>query len=83
MNPAWSVPEAPWTGDLAGQVIPPGPSNAIKARWMGFFEGAGIHGTDDVSSIGTAASHGGIRMRVPEVIELYRRVEVGTPVHVS
>ena len=29
-----------------GQVVPPGPDNPIKARWMGFFDGAGIHGTD-------------------------------------
>ena len=34
--------------DLAGQVIPPGPADPIKARWMGFFNGAGIHGTDEV-----------------------------------
>jgi hypothetical protein len=58
VDPTWHVPESDWAGDLAGQSIPPGPSNPLKARWMGIFEGAGIHGTDDTGSLGTAASHG-------------------------
>ncbi len=40
-NPTWHVPESAWAGSLAGQDIPPGPSNPIKARWMAIFEGAG------------------------------------------
>ena len=28
----------------------------LKARWMGFYDGAGIHGTDDIGSLGSAAS---------------------------
>lgn len=81
--PAWYVPNEPWAGDLAGKVIPPGPDNPIKARWLGIYDGAGIHGTDDVSSIGSAASHGCIRMRIPDVIELYNRVPVRTPVFIG
>ena len=46
---------------------------------MGIYDGAGIHGTDASGSIGTAASHGCIRMRIPEVIELYDQVPVGAP----
>ena len=46
-NPTWHVPESSWAGSLAGQDIPPGPENPIKARWMGIFEGAGIHGTEE------------------------------------
>ena len=42
-------------GDLAGKVIPPGPDDPIKARWMGIFDGAGIHGTTDTASLGSAA----------------------------
>src|ERR1051325_8049100 len=58
-NPAWHVPNRAWAGDLAGKVIPPDdPANPIKARWMGIYNGAGIHGTDSVGSLGTAASHG-------------------------
>ncbi|MDQ4041027.1 MAG: L,D-transpeptidase family protein, partial [Actinomycetota bacterium] len=33
--------------------------------------------------IGTAASHGCIRMHIPDVIELYERVEVNTPVYIA
>ena len=83
VDPAWSVPERPWAGALAGRVIPPGPDNPIKARWMGFYDGAGVHGTDDRASLGTAASHGCIRMSIPEVKELYRQVPVRTPIYVG
>jgi lipoprotein-anchoring transpeptidase ErfK/SrfK len=79
-NPVWNVPESDWAGSLAGQTIPPGPENPIKARWMGIFEGAGIHGTEETSSLGTAASHGCVRMAIPDVEELYEEVEIGTPV---
>jgi lipoprotein-anchoring transpeptidase ErfK/SrfK len=82
VNPSWHVPQSDWAGDLAGTVVPPGPSNPIKARWMGIYDGAGIHGTDAVNSIGTNASHGCIRMRIPDVEELYDQVKVGTPVYI-
>jgi lipoprotein-anchoring transpeptidase ErfK/SrfK len=82
-NPTWHVPESDWAGSLAGQDIPPGPSNPIKARWMGIFEGAGIHGTEEIYSLGTAASHGCVRMAIPDVEELYDRVEVGTPIYIG
>jgi hypothetical protein len=82
-NPTWHVPESAWAGSLAGQDIPPGPSNPIKARWMGIFEGAGIHGTEELYSLGTAASHGCVRMSIPDVEELYDEVEVGTPIFIG
>jgi lipoprotein-anchoring transpeptidase ErfK/SrfK len=82
-NPTWHVPESSWAGSLAGQDIPPGPSNPIKARWMGIFEGAGIHGTEETWSLGQAASHGCVRMSIPDVEELYDRVEVGTPIYIG
>jgi lipoprotein-anchoring transpeptidase ErfK/SrfK len=82
VDPAWSVPE--WGGALAGQVIPGGsPENPLKERWMGIYDGAGIHGTDDIGSLGTAASHGCIRMAIPDVIELYDQVDVGTPIYIG
>jgi lipoprotein-anchoring transpeptidase ErfK/SrfK len=80
VNPSWHVPNASWAGSLAGQVIPPGPDDPIVARWMGLANGVGIHGTNEPWSIGSAASHGCIRMRVPDVIQLFDRVPVGTPV---
>jgi lipoprotein-anchoring transpeptidase ErfK/SrfK len=84
VNPAWSVPNSAWAGDLAGTVVPGGtPQNPLKARWLGIFDGAGIHGTDATGSIGTAASHGCIRMLIPDVIELYDQVPVGAPIYIA
>jgi len=82
-NPTWHVPDSDWAGSLAGQTIPPGPSNPIKARWMAIYEGAGIHGTEETYSLGSAASHGCVRMAIPDVEELYDRVEVGTPIFIG
>jgi lipoprotein-anchoring transpeptidase ErfK/SrfK len=82
-NPVWHVPLSDWAGSLAGQTIPPGPSNPIKARWMGIYEGAGIHGTEETYSLGSAASHGCVRMAIPDVEELYDQVEVGTPIFIG
>jgi len=82
-NPVWHVPDSAWAGDLAGQTIPPGPADPIKARWMAIYEGAGIHGTEETESLGTAGSHGCIRMAIPDVIELYDQVEVGTPIYIG
>jgi lipoprotein-anchoring transpeptidase ErfK/SrfK len=82
-NPVWHVPNSAWAGDLAGQTIPPGPADPIKARWMGIFEGAGIHGTEETESLGTAGSHGCVRMAIPDVEELYDLVEVGTPIYIG
>jgi L,D-transpeptidase catalytic domain/Putative peptidoglycan binding domain len=81
VNPAWTAPNSPWAGELAGTTTPGGAaSNPLRARWMGITNGVGIHGTSQEWSIGSRASHGCIRMRVADVIDLYRRVPVGTPV---
>jgi hypothetical protein len=81
VNPTWYVPNRAWAGSLAGQRIPPGdPRNPLKARFIAIGGGVGFHGTGDLASIGQAASHGCIRMRIPDVISLYNRVPVGTPV---
>jgi L,D-transpeptidase catalytic domain/Putative peptidoglycan binding domain len=82
VNPTWHVPESDWAGSLAGQDIPPGPGNPLVARWMGIIDGAGIHGTYESGSLGSAASHGCIRMAVPDVVELFDKVEVGDPVYI-
>jgi len=81
VNPAWHVPHDAWAGSLQGQTIPGGaPDNPLKARWLGIADGVGIHGTAEDWSIGSRASHGCIRMHVSDVIDLYPRVPVGTPV---
>jgi lipoprotein-anchoring transpeptidase ErfK/SrfK len=83
VNPSWHVPNSAWAGDLAGRIIPPGPDDPIKARWMGFYNGAGIHGTTEDWSIGTAASHGCIRMHIWDVEDLYDRVPLNSPIYVG
>jgi lipoprotein-anchoring transpeptidase ErfK/SrfK len=83
VNPSWHVPNSAWAGALAGRVIPPGPDDPIKARWLGFYNGAGIHGTDELSSLGTAASHGCIRMSIPDVEQLFPLVPLHTPIYVG
>jgi lipoprotein-anchoring transpeptidase ErfK/SrfK len=84
VDPAWHVPNSDWAGSLAGTVVPGGtPENPLKARWLGIFDGAGIHGTDQTYSLGTAASHGCIRMAIPDVIELYDQVPVGAPIYIA
>jgi lipoprotein-anchoring transpeptidase ErfK/SrfK len=81
VNPVWSVPNSPWAGELAGTTVTGGSAaNPLKARWMGVAGSVGIHGTGEDGSIGTRASHGCIRMHVSDVIALYKRVPIGTPV---
>ena len=85
VNPAWTMPDSDWVapGDR-GKVVPGGvPENPLKARWLGIYNGAGIHGTDVTSSLGSAASHGCIRMAIPDVIELYDQVPVSAPVYIA
>jgi lipoprotein-anchoring transpeptidase ErfK/SrfK len=84
VDPAWSVPNSDWAGDLAGTVVPGGvPENPLKERWLGIYDGAGIHGTDETATLGTRASHGCIRMAIPDVIELYDQVPVGAPIYIA
>jgi lipoprotein-anchoring transpeptidase ErfK/SrfK len=84
VDPVWSVPNSDWAGELAGTVVEGGTeANPLKARWMGITAGAGIHGTSEVDSLGSAASHGCVRMSVPDVEELYDQVPVGTPIYIG
>lgn len=83
VNPVWHVPNSSWAGKLAGQTIQPGPADPIKARWIGITGGAGIHGTEETSSLGSAASHGCIRMAIPDVIDLFPRVPYGSLIYVA
>ena len=63
VNPPWHAPDKAWGRCAAGQTIPPDdPRNPLVARWMGYHDGEGIHGTKDIDSLGTQASHGCIRM---------------------
>ena len=80
-NPTWNPPDSDWAAGLGP--VPPGAGNPLGTRWMGLSAyGYGIHGTPIPSSIGTAASHGCIRMYISEAEWLFDRVLVGTPVYI-
>jgi len=80
-NPTWLPPDSPWAKGLGP--IPPGPGNPLGTRWIGTSApGVGIHGTPADWSIGSAASHGCLRMHIPEVETLYEDVVVGMPVDI-
>ncbi len=80
-NPWWRPPDSPWAKGL--KPIPPGPGNPLGTRWMGISApGVGMHGTPDAASIGYSASHGCIRMQIPDAEWLFDRVRIGTPVFI-
>jgi lipoprotein-anchoring transpeptidase ErfK/SrfK len=86
VDPSWIEPNSSWVPEAdRGKVVPPGPADPLKARWLGIFNGAGIHGIDpsEYGSIGHAASHGCVRMTIPDVIDLYPRVPVGAPIYIA
>ncbi len=80
-NPWWNPPPSDWARGQSP--VPPGPGNPLGTRWMGLSAPyVGIHGTPDAASIGYSASHGCIRMRIPDAEWLFQRVEIGTPVFI-
>jgi lipoprotein-anchoring transpeptidase ErfK/SrfK len=80
-NPWWYPPSSPWAQGL--KPVPPGPGNPLGTRWMGLSApGVGIHGTPDAASIGYSASHGCIRMRIPDAEWLFAQVRIGTTVFI-
>jgi lipoprotein-anchoring transpeptidase ErfK/SrfK len=77
----WWIPPPNSAWAQGSRPIPPGPGNPLGTRWMGLSAAAvGIHGTPDAASIGYSASHGCIRMRVPDAEWLFSHVRIGTPV---
>jgi len=80
-NPWWRPPDSAWAKGL--EPVPPGPGNPLGTRWMGLdASGVGMHGTPDAASIGYSASHGCIRMRIPDAEWLFDHVRIGTPVFI-
>jgi lipoprotein-anchoring transpeptidase ErfK/SrfK len=79
-DPWWiPPPDSDWA--QGKEPVPPGPGNPLGTRWMGLTAPlVGIHGTPDAASIGYSASHGCIRMHVPDAEALFNQVNVGTPV---
>jgi len=87
VEPAWSPPdEIKRDNPNIPDVIPGGsPRNPMGARALTLSGGGqyAIHGTNRPDSIGTFASYGCIRMYNEDIMDLYERVRVGTPVVVA
>jgi lipoprotein-anchoring transpeptidase ErfK/SrfK len=84
--PAWT-PTADIKKRLSGipDFVGPGPHNPLGARGLYLFTGNRdtlyrIHGTNQPEYIGSAISSGCIRMTNEDVIDLYKRVKLGSPV---
>ncbi|BAY92350.1 MULTISPECIES: L,D-transpeptidase [unclassified Tolypothrix] len=79
-NPVWRHP-------ITNKVFAAGPDSPLGDRWIGFWSDGhneiGFHGTPDTNVLGTAISHGCLRMRNPDVRLLYEQVKVGTSVIVQ
>jgi lipoprotein-anchoring transpeptidase ErfK/SrfK len=79
-RPSWSNPGSAWAAGMP-DYIPPGPGNPLGTRALNISSpGIRIHGTNKNYSIGTAASHGCMRMHMWDIEDLYPRVKVGTRV---
>ncbi|MEB3179574.1 MAG: L,D-transpeptidase [Nostocaceae cyanobacterium] len=67
-----------------GRIVQPGPENPLGPRWIGIWTDGktqlGFHGTNQEELIGKAVSHGCIRMRNRDVLKLFDKVKIGTPV---
>lgn len=77
-----------WRSIYTGALVPGGRGNPLGARWLGLTargsggHAIGVHGTNTPSSIGRAASAGCVRMHNKDIITVYEKVMVGTPVHI-
>jgi lipoprotein-anchoring transpeptidase ErfK/SrfK len=67
--------------------IAPGIGNPLGLRWIGFAYdhgwAIGFHGTQKTEVLGQAVSHGCVRMSNPDVVQMFARVKLGTPVIVE
>ena len=69
-NPSWRPPDRAWARDA--RFTPPGPNNPMGRVKLFFAPLYYIHGTPDTADIGAPASHGCVRMRNRDVVELAR-----------
>lgn len=77
-NPWWNPPDSPWAAKE--KRTPPGPANPMGRVKLNFRPRFFLHGTPLDQSIGSAASHGCIRMHSADAIALARLVHrVGSP----
>ncbi|MGF2035757.1 MAG: L,D-transpeptidase [Nostoc sp. CmiVER01] len=73
-----------WRHPITGKVFKAGTDSPLGDRWIGFWSDGrneiGFHGTPDIDLVGTAVSHGCLRMRNSDVRLLYEQVSLGTTV---
>jgi lipoprotein-anchoring transpeptidase ErfK/SrfK len=73
-----------WQHPFTGEIVPPGPENPLGSHWIGFWTDGtnyiGFHGTPNEETVGQAISHGCVRMFNQDVLALFEKVKVGTPV---
>ncbi|WP_442948043.1 L,D-transpeptidase [Nostoc sp.] len=73
-----------WRHPITGKVFEAGTDSPLGDRWIGFWSDGrneiGFHGTPDIDLVGTAVSHGCLRMRNSDVRLLYEQVSLGTKV---
>ncbi len=79
------IPDPAWQHPFTGDVILGGtPENPLGRYWIGFWTDGnnwvGMHGTPNPETVGTAASHGCIRLYNQDIEELFTLVQLGTPV---
>lgn len=67
-NPWWIPPDRPWAAKE--KLMPPGPDNPMGRVKLNFRPLYFLHGTPFESSIGSAASHGCIRLRQQDALAL-------------
>ena len=80
--PAWHNPGSAWAKNMPAY-IPPGPNNPLGLRALYLNSpGIRIHGTSNIRSLGTAASHGCIRVANSNIVKLYPLVPIGTVVYI-
>ncbi|HEX9234889.1 MAG TPA: L,D-transpeptidase, partial [Actinomycetota bacterium] len=83
VDPTWHNPAPNGWGAGEPLVIGPGPDDPLGTRALALSApGILIHGTPDDPSVGTYASHGCIRMHIPDSEALFPLVPVGTPVFI-
>jgi lipoprotein-anchoring transpeptidase ErfK/SrfK len=85
IRPAWSPPaEVRADNPALPDVIPSGATNnPMGERALVLQDEYAIHGTNRPESIGTYATYGCIRMFNEDIVDLFDRVRVGTPVYVE
>jgi hypothetical protein len=81
LNPWWHPPDSPWA--RREKVTPPGPDNPMGPAKLNFHELYFLHGTPWEHSLGSAASHGCVRMARADALELARIVLAATRPDVS